>query len=285
MANPGIDNYDFPEKKRWRKDVWREIARRTNNKRKKLVLYLAGEQDLDREQAIKHGFSPWNMIAVEVNSDRCAALRAKGVTTIQGDLGDVLYNWPSKHQVGVVVADFCFGFEVGALDVFDSLQCDALRRACVLVNFQRGRDPASNFARKRLTESGFIKACVEAFYPGVSNKHRALHYLAFHAMETVSVLRRGPAPKDFVDFGVLREPSATVMMGCVMKGMRATLRTYKSGKALRMDSAVFNHPLALSPANIGDLVSRRSPPNNKMKRRITAALAVRTARHRAATAA
>lgn len=64
--NTGIENYNFDEKNKWRIWNWNRIRERLTCKpRDALVLYLAGPQDLDRAVAMRKGFDPLNMIAVE----------------------------------------------------------------------------------------------------------------------------------------------------------------------------------------------------------------------------
>jgi hypothetical protein len=285
MASPGIKNYDFTEKKKWRKLVWKDIARRVNNKRKARVIYLAGEQDLDRDMALNHGFKGQNMIAVEIDKPRVKALRKKGVNTIHGNLMDVLHSWPNNHKVDVVVADFCFGFEQTSVDLYDSLATDALKDACVLINFMRGRDASSNVVRKYMPCKNVLDGVIDGACPNraipVSEKHRALQYLYFHAWEHTAVEQgiKNPGVRE-VPISLLPHEKYQAMTRWFFRAMNPTLRTYKSVSGIRMDSAVFNHVLKAAKKKIGDGSSAGdfrvlyNPPCAATKRKIIAAIAV-----------
>lgn len=135
-------NYKNGRKNQWRRTAWNEIAKHVKNKRDAVVLYLPGSTDLDRPEAIRRGFKPANLIAVERDRAVARKLRAQGVTTIVGSLNAVLASWPPDREVAVVVADLQSGytFDVEVLSTLCTVH-PALGNCCLLLNMQRGRDP------------------------------------------------------------------------------------------------------------------------------------------------
>lgn len=139
-----LDSVDY-RARRARNDIrrswWNRVAEALPNKRDALVLYLPGEMDLDRKEAVDRGFSDWNLIAVEANRKVASKLRLQGRTVIHGRLADVMEAWPAQHPVAYVAADLQCGWgnEVERiLNAYMSLQ--AFNGAVLLVNLQRGRD-------------------------------------------------------------------------------------------------------------------------------------------------
>lgn len=78
--------YKNGPKNQWRRTLWNAIADATPDRRNELVLYLPGSKDLDRPEAVRRGFLPANMIAVERSPAVASELRQRGVTVIQSDL-------------------------------------------------------------------------------------------------------------------------------------------------------------------------------------------------------
>lgn len=275
MSKPGIGNYRFGQKNNWRRTVWNEMASRVKNRRDARILYLAGEQNLDSEIAEQKGFRKQNMIAIEIDKGRTASLRANSVNTINGNLMDVLYNWPHKHKVDVVVADFCFGFEAKSVDLFDSISNPALVDAACLINFQRGRDSSTNELRKMLGGNKVFTPTADGDIQEVaSEKHRAAQYLQWHALETVRACNADSI------LGI--ETNALVSM--LLTRMKPRFLSYRSGR-IYMDSAVFNHSLCGIDDGLRSLLTkadawqkRYAEDDPAIKSRITAALAVQSRR-------
>lgn len=291
----GIENYKFGRKNNWRRTVWNEICRRTKNKKNARILYLAGEQDLDREVAKQKGFDVRNMIAIEMDSSRAQKLRTKGVTTICADLLDVLYCWPPKHKVDVVVADFCFGFEMKCIDLYDSLYNPALNQAACVVNFQRGRDKSSNQFREYL---GQPAAQGVEVIDGLTMKHRAWQFLLYHAIETAEVFLRGPdrvyrREKDktttMVTHDIKSDMEFAKLVGSAIQNMNPEFYSYRSGRIF-MDSAVFSHGSGNQPRKIRRLMAKDflsgagqwAERNKELQRKIVAAIAVQSRKKAAA---
>lgn len=101
----GSFNYKFGTKNNWRRWAWNRLAPASKDD---VVLYLAGERDLDRAVAIEKGFDPRNLIAIEQDPNVVASLRRRGVNCIHGDFQQVVRSWGGRN-VSVVFGDFCSG--------------------------------------------------------------------------------------------------------------------------------------------------------------------------------
>lgn len=273
MAKNGIDNYKFGRKNNWRRTVWNEIARRTNNKRNSRILYLAGEQNLDAEVAEQKGFDRRNMIAVEMDAERMKKLRQSGVTVIHENLIEVLNSWPNNHKVDVIVADFCFGFNSDAYELYDMLQNPALVDSVLLVNFQRGRDPSTNSLRNFLDQVGGSE---------IINKHRGKAFAYAHAWESAQVLVTG---KDsgwdkgrFFKSSLGNDPRFNYFFGLNQKLMNCSFYSYK-GSRVYMDSVLLQH-IARHVPKEKRLPYEQLEQSKEIKQKCIAALAVQTRRKR-----
>lgn len=275
MSKPGIGNYKFGQKNHWRRTAWNEIASRVKDRKNARILYLAGEQNLDSQVAEQKGFRKQNMIAVEIDKERTASLRTNGVNTINGDLMDVLFNWPWKHKVDVIVADFCFGFEAKSVDLYDSLSSPALVDAVCLINFQRGRDSSTNELRDFMGVEGVYSGRSDGELKEVASvKHRAAQYLRWHALETVEACNGESL------FGMNKK----ILESLLLTKMSPRFLSYRSGR-IYMDSAIFNHNLSGIDEEFREMFSETDSWSERYKQydsairsRITAALAVQSRR-------
>lgn len=180
-------NYKFGAKNQWRRRLWSQIADVTKNRKDAVVLYLAGPQDLDREVAVRHGFSPANLIAVDADRAVVAALRKRGSTAIYGRLDDVMANWPADWPVSVVLADFVSGLHFHVLrSILIWSFAPQFKSGVMAVNLQRGRDEiryTNGDVMSFLCQSDkeFIGKIVSERSAewGVNNKNRAIHALAY----------------------------------------------------------------------------------------------------------
>lgn len=287
MAKAGsIKNYKSGPKNNWRRTVWNEVLRRTNGREQEQpILYLAGPQDLDREIAVEKGVPTQNMIAIDFSTQNVGAVRDKGLPALKGDVADVLGSWPESRPVCAVMLDFCCGLTMQAVDVFELFERRPLRDSVVMVNLMRGRDQWSNRIREWCGGDGttnFLPWMACYAYgplgpPGadcLSDKHRGLQFIAFHAIDWVRV-GSSAAFVDEIDIPTCAD---------AFKRLRPHFFSYKSG-ALSFDSVIFEHyarGLDLpAEAEREVLANRRSNYNPDVARRISATLAVRTARMRA----
>lgn len=285
--NGADKDYKFGQKNNWRRRVWNEIARRVADRRNALVLYLAGEQDLDRKVAVEHGFRPNNMIIVEKDKRVAACLRAEGKVVLNMSLNDALYAWPNESpEVAVVYADLCCGLQpdVGALDDVMG-EKPSFFGAVALVNMLRGRDAASNDARQ-------VGA---RFLPDEWQKHRGCLMLVLEALTMLSVNKYGneytygtktpwlDSSRELVPLHLGPFDAKDMhMFGQLWKTLCVLPLSYNSGKNI-MDSIVYQGVFSKDPALAREIFKKQSaartwPTDDSMRHQIRAALAVRTMR-------
>lgn len=133
-------NYREGAKPLWRRTVWNAIIDRLPKPPSEcIVLYLAGEADLDRPVMLSRGFKPDNLIAVENNKAVCKKLRSKGTLCIYGDLLSVMLKFPL--DVDVVIGDFCCGLEDQLrYKIALTTTKENYRKTVFAFNFMRGRE-------------------------------------------------------------------------------------------------------------------------------------------------
>jgi hypothetical protein len=134
-------NYDFPSKRHWRRSLWNCVADRLSVARKDaLVLYLAGEQDEDREVAIQKGFRSHNLIAVDREKAAVRKLRERGSLALCGDVFDHLDAWNCDRPINAVILDLTCDLSSRVLDSIDRLPyLPQLQDAVIAINVCRGR--------------------------------------------------------------------------------------------------------------------------------------------------
>lgn len=132
--------------------MWNCATKNVNSVKDATVLYLPGSLDLDRPEAIRRGFKPANLIAIERDLDVAKHLRKKGVTTIVGTLNDVIKSWPINKPIDLIIADFQCGITDEVAEFIDLYTYHpALWQASIVVNCMRGRDQKYT----ELSTSGF----------------------------------------------------------------------------------------------------------------------------------
>jgi hypothetical protein len=187
-------NYEFAQKNHWRNRVWNQISDRLKKKgidrRDAIVLYLAAEQDLDRETALKKGFRNENLIAIDRDLEAVKKIRAAGNLALHGNINEIIAAWPSRTPVAAVICDFTGGLYPGYCDnffVFEHLP--ALRNSIFVVNLLRGRDQQVNTWRSGL--EALVGVIKKHFRPDlISEKHRGAQLVAGKLLRSLN-------PKDF----------------------------------------------------------------------------------------
>ena len=142
------ESYKFDEKNKWRKKIWSDISHvmEARERRDAIVLYLGGEEDLDRYEATCRGFGADNLIIVERDKRKAIHLRKKGKNVIQTDMFSVLNCWNSGPRIAVIVADLTSVVRPELAPWFlDLLTRSAFQNAIFVFNFQRGRETLINF--------------------------------------------------------------------------------------------------------------------------------------------
>jgi len=175
MGSGATKNYKFGQKNNWRRQAWNELTCRILKYKKPsaaIILYLAGQQDLDRKIAIDHGFHPDNLIIIERNKDNIKTLRQQAKIVIQGDLIDILAAWkPDGLPIDIIYADLCCGIEPRTIAIYRAIaNKPCFWGANVLINFQRGRDARFTSSKE--------KGEIDLIFPEIG-KHRGKLYLAY----------------------------------------------------------------------------------------------------------
>ena len=211
----GIDSYAVGRKNEWRRQAWAEIARRAANPSACNVLYMPSDEDLDRRQAVMRGFNPNRMIGVELDSDRYAALKSRGVPVICADAYHVLRAWPSGcDPFDVVFLDTtnCFSARLTRLLRAVLFGGSVRMGATIVINIQCGR------------ESGKLAVAVKEYEKSYGPKfHRGL-MVAQCIVNAVSV------------FGKCDHEAAA---GFVSDNFSMALLAPYVAKTVRMDTVIF----------------------------------------------
>lgn len=197
--------YKNGAKNQWRRTAWNAIADGVQDRANALVLYLPGSTDLDRPEAMRRGFKPANLIAVERQPEVCELLRAEGATTICGSLTEVLEAWPVHVPVRCVVADFQCGM-TDDVRRFEQLCClhPALAQCTVLVNLQRGRDPMHCQLRDVFMPT---RAQLNAFGWSADDVELAMRYLSGNRLSRAEVFAKLVRPQIEEETRLARKPA------------------------------------------------------------------------------
>lgn len=239
-------DYKFGPKNNWRRWLWNRIIERLSVPPKDAtVLYLAGEADRDRDEALRRGFQPNNLIAVERDQSVIAKLRAKGVLVVDADFVDCLRHWPQDRSLSVIIGDFCCGLT-------KSLWCE-LPAACFYpqangavcaFNFMRGRD-----GHIKGDAAEFRKTIDESWHLSQGPKHRANMFFTAIQSHAVTWTLRHRHPELFTDDGIPLQ-SIEHLMPEVMRvenylrvNCRPVFNNYRSTSGQDFDSLVFKSPL------------------------------------------
>lgn len=218
-------NYDYGNKRQWRRWVWNRIAERTNDRANQIVLFLAAENAEDIQYAERVGFRSRNMIAVEKDRQVIKTLRDLGVLTIEGELCEVMTNWPKLKTVSIVHADFCCGLNASVLSGFiEATGLPAFADSVFSVNLLRGRDPSTNQERAR-----FKSVQVQ----GVNPLHRGVHLYTYAIYKNFLQDSEALTAKEFIK---VAEGIETIS--------RIAFNSYRSTAGSQVfDSVVWKNPL------------------------------------------
>lgn len=251
----GISNYQFGAKNNWRNWQWNRIKEKIRKPVGECIaLYLSGSQDLDRRVAVRKGFSPDNLIAVDNDIRVVRELRANGKLAIHGDIEEVVASFPSGVNIDVLVADYCGvlnrnTFLVRGQSLFHA---PSIFGSVIAVNLYRARSKDASETRKHMLNMG-----------GGDLMHKGQ---MFSWMALCSFANTFSVSKQYIR-------QIVAHWGC-------SYNSYKTISGPYFDSAVMNWP----PIDIGNLDESRSElkkrliPHIGLRRQISAVLAVRTMR-------
>jgi len=178
MKNGESLNYKFGTKNHWRRTIWNRIVERLFVPAKDaVVLYLAGEQDLDRTIAVAKGFQSHNLIAIDRSKRVVKMLRNNGTLALHGNLIEVIGEWQNL-KVDVVFADCCSGVspEVAFLAIKLGT-AESFKDSVLAFNLMRGRDYWKGFSdqdgswigkHRGLWIAGLNAGSFQAVVPGIA---------------------------------------------------------------------------------------------------------------------
>lgn len=232
-GNGATMDYDFGQKRHWRRWVWNRIAERTGSPREAICVYLPGATDLDRPLALERGFLSANLIGVERNDQALDQLRGSGVLTIDGDLFRAVEAVAYKRPVSVVFADLCCGLTVPTWSWLSmAMNLPNLQHATFIFNLLRGRDQQSGPIRELMSDEAFI------------GKHRGkmlLHWLlSTRAMKHAEVM---VANGGWPDIDMERVDKGYAKM---LSTSNAAFNSYRSTAGNQVfDTVVFKNPMTI----------------------------------------
>lgn len=236
--NGAEKNYKFGQKNNWRRATWNEVLARTAGREKtEFILYLAGQNDLDRQIAIEKGVPPENLIAVDRCKDNLMPIKAQGGCTLHENVVNILKSWPPERPVCAVLLDFCSGMEQWNYNLHRYFFNTAFQRAVVMVNFMRGRDAWSNDLRQSLARSGLLELFLNGKIPN-PQKNRALHFVILAAATLAASADEQSccSPSQLVEENIKSKLGERILI--IMAKSLTRFNTYKSG-ALTFDSVIF----------------------------------------------
>jgi hypothetical protein len=269
-------NYKFGTKNNWRRITWNRIIERLHvPARDAVVVYLAGESDLDRQEAKRRGFRDNNLIPVERDKNVCKKLRDKKILCVHGDIIQALDGWPIDRRVDVVLCDLVSGLEdkyIHAMNRWMNYR-EAFSTTVFCFNFQRGREHNGKAIKSIVSGRG---GCSESDAE-IFNKHRGMFFYvaAFHNFcfaqgvrcnSTGRVLDQKSFP-DVEEF--FRNASAPWFE-----------HYYSTAGNLVFDSVVMRNPYQFLMKNqkFNEIEERKYCKDSKTKKSVSAILAHRTRR-------
>ncbi len=258
-----IESYDVPRKFHWRHWQWNQIADRLSagivgskrDKEKsladKIVLYLVGPDDRDRECAIARGFAPHNLIAVDLREGNISNSKSGGNLGIHGDLLDCILSWPEPKRLDAVVADTCSALTWRAMNMallLAGIKCSS-REVIIAINLQRGRDKDCNWLRERQARNLIFQQSPKFGKPYVivenASELNALTSEQKNRAKMFVLLALGSACAKR-SWKPLENKEDTIKWSRLFQLMNPAYHSYRSSNDssnVYMDSAVFNMPL------------------------------------------
>lgn len=192
----GIDSYDNGRKETWRGWQWNRIEELLRGRYRdevgsypsdsllrkyietKTVVYLCGPEDSDRPHAMRRGFRPENLFAIDISLDRVKAVRKRGGLALRGKVEHALLSWPDDFKIDVLILDSCYAFAVntGLLMFECAIASPGIHPYSVVsVNLLRGRDASTN--KFRDTRCGEIARALSNSDPVTTGQKLAHRYL------------------------------------------------------------------------------------------------------------
>lgn len=210
----GLESYDSKRKESHRGWVWNRIAERTAVPVGECVVaYFPGPNDIDRGIALKKGFKNKNLIAVDLCEKNIENVRKTGGVGICSRMEEfiVMYNEP----LNAIYLDTCSGLSfvsdfIKLREYSTCLQAGAV----ICYNLLRGRESKQS---RLIGRDSFG-----------DTKHRGLQALSLECSKW--------------DYSTHELSLSEKPAGLINDTANPRIASYRSGKALMMDSVVFNLP-------------------------------------------
>jgi hypothetical protein len=227
MSRGAAKDYDFSQKRHWRRWVWNRIAERALGAG--VVVYLPGASDHDRHIANEKGIRAHDLIGIERSPRAIRMIREGGALVVCGDFFRSANAISDKHTVRAVFADLCCGLTSSSRrGVFSLIAHPKLEQAVFAFNFLRGRetdiDSVRNLARWH------------------DQKHRG--YLLFQAiLNCVCIAQREHAVEASERYEKSPEEILQLLALEVFNNAAPAFNTYKSDCGQVFDSVVMSNPM------------------------------------------
>jgi len=279
-------NYNFGRKNQWRKWVWNKFKDSfPHNRKEKIILYLSGPSDIDREIAINKGFDSRNLIAVDTNHKNIENIRKSGNLAICGDLSEIIFNW-NMEPISGIHADFCHGVNDSVINRFMLSLCseNVAPGAAICANFLRGRDTIG--ARMSADNIKHLKFLYSHPNHGLTSKQleselKKRSWIFFNKVARLwtnwlIAVAMNPEQKRIQYKNYLPEFIPFWITGAVHE-MKASFSSYRSKNSFAfMDTVFFRKCIESKSDADGDIMNHLN--NYDLKRQLSAIKAIRTRR-------
>lgn len=230
-----LQNYKHGRKNQWRNWVWREIARRVDDVGSAKVLYMPCVEDFDRAVAVRNGFSPNNLYAVDKDKSIVAQLRKNNVLAIHGDFFDVAM--ADADFFDVHCADLCEGVTRKVVCYVINLVAAGTRDKAVLLNMTRAHDRMGAMLseavdrktkdRARLLMNFYAKFLHKNWFPSLDHELHQCTFIPFFEQMFLPVFRSYKGCGVVMDSVVFRMPKGTWQALHQQPHLGLPVRSYK----------------------------------------------------------
>jgi hypothetical protein len=262
-------DYDFGQKRHWRRWMWNRIAERVPSERKRsgVVIYLPGPSDEDRKIALSRGFAPHALIGVERNGDTRDRLRKAQSLVVGGDFITAVDHVAANRDVDVVYGDFCGDIDRSIISALVRwIGTPTLASTVFAFNFQRGRGTEVRACREMFS-------MVPAFQELLQVKERGPILLATVIFTFVAGMKEG----------VLGECAGDIAADLI-DSCAAETWSYKTVSGNVFDSIVLSSPIlsaglcwddaSVLMKHFRDRIKKRASCDSKAARTVASARAV-----------
>lgn len=260
------DSYKYGSKNNWRRWQWNRICSRMEvpiNKAR--VLYLVGPGNQDYRIAKEHGLRSSNLFSVTDDE----VIRGKtqcGISTITGNLGDIIYNWPEYMCLHAIIADFCSGWTRKGSDNFMRAMWISRARypfgTVVSLTMWRGRDEVNKLRVQDWSNSG------------TKITHRGILFIRALGFNMWEKLHQGNETFSKLTF----QEQAEYMLNFNNSVLRPEYFSYRTQNGKFMDTVIFTTP-TIMPSQLEEIREKSNQKFPNIQGKIAAMKAWRTMRY------